>query len=144
MARNIKITRITTTHFNCEIADLELEEQLGFDTVYRKGGRLAQSGGFLTIETSAGISGTTPGGIDARTAQYLLGRNPLDREIIWHDLKRSRRGQDGTPPGSGGHCAMGFCRQTLRRADLRAFWVGAGARSCRPMPRPTTATKTVV
>ena len=100
MARNIKITRITTTHFNCEIADLELEEQLGFDTVYRKGGRLAQSGGFLTIETSAGISGTTPGGIDARTAQYLLGRNPLDREIIWHDLKRSRRGQDGTPPGS--------------------------------------------
>ena len=100
MARNIKITRITTTHFGYEIADLELEEQLGFDTVYRKGGRLSQSGGFLTIETSAGISGTAHGGIDARTAQYLLGRNPLDREIIWHDLKRSRRGQDGTPPGS--------------------------------------------
>ena len=100
MARDIKITRITTTHFNYEIADMELEEQLGFDTVYRKGGRLSQSGGFLTIETSAGVSGTAPGGIDARTAQYLLGRNPLDREIIWHDLKRSRRGQDGTPPGA--------------------------------------------
>lgn len=36
MARDIKITRITTTHFNYEIADMELEEQLGFDTVYRK------------------------------------------------------------------------------------------------------------
>ena len=50
MARDIKITRITTTHFDYEIADMELEEQLGFDTVYRKGGRLPQSGGFLTIE----------------------------------------------------------------------------------------------
>ena len=33
MARDIKITRITTTHFDYEIADMELEEQLGFDTV---------------------------------------------------------------------------------------------------------------
>ena len=99
MARDIKITRITVTHLDYEIFDLALEEQLGFDTVYRKGGRLASSGGILTIETSAGISGSAPGGIDPRTARYLLERNPLDREIIWHDLKRSRRGQDGTPPG---------------------------------------------
>ena len=100
MARDIEITRITSTSFAYEIADMELEEQLGFDTVYRKGGRLTLGGGLLTIETSVGISGIASGGIDSRPAQYLLGRNPLDREIIWHDLKRSRRGQDGTPPGA--------------------------------------------
>ena len=100
MARDIEITRITSTSFAYEIADMELEEQLGFDTVYRKGGRLTLGGGILTIETSVGISGIASGGIDSRPAQYLLGRNPLDREIIWHDLKRSRRGQDGTPPGA--------------------------------------------
>ena len=125
MARDIKITRITTTHFDYEIADMELEEQLGFDTVYRKGGRLAQSGGILTIETSAGVSGIAPQRHRSPlTAQYLLGRNPLDREIIWHDLKRSRRGQDEYATGRGGHRAMGFCWQTLRRADLRAFGRG--------------------
>ena len=100
MARDIKITRILVTHFNFEVADLELEATLGFDTVYRKGGRLASGGGILSIETDAGVSGTVPGGIDPRTAQYLLGRNPLDREIIWHDLKRARRSADGTPPGA--------------------------------------------
>ena len=33
MARDIEITRITSTSFAYEIADMELEEQLGFDTV---------------------------------------------------------------------------------------------------------------
>jgi L-alanine-DL-glutamate epimerase-like enolase superfamily enzyme len=100
MAQNIKITRIVVTRFDYELEDLALEETLGFDTVYKKGGRLASGGAILTIETSAGVKGSVPGGIDGRTAQYLLGRNPLDREIIWHDLKRARRGQDGTPPGA--------------------------------------------
>ena len=41
-----------------------------------------------------------PGGIDARAAQYLLGRNPLERDMIWHDLKRSQRGRANGPPGA--------------------------------------------
>lgn len=100
MPRNLKITRIVVTHFAYEIEDLDLEKKLGFDTVYRKGGRLASGGSILRIDTDSGVSGETPGGIDTRSAGYLLGRNPLDREIIWHDLKRSRRGEDGTPPGA--------------------------------------------
>ena len=100
MARNMKITRIVVTCYDYEIEDLALEEILGFDTVYKKGGRLNSGGSVLTVETNAGVSGSVPGGIDARSANYLLGRNPLDREIIWHDLKRSRRGADGTPPGA--------------------------------------------
>lgn len=100
MSRNLKITRIVVTHFDFVVENLELEESLGFDTVYRKGGRLNSGGSILCIETNEGVSGVTPGNIDAPSARYLLGRNPLDRETIWHDLKRSRRGQDGTPPGA--------------------------------------------
>lgn len=33
-------------------------------------------------------------------ASTPVRRNPLDREIIWHDLKRARRSQDGTPPSA--------------------------------------------
>ncbi len=115
MARDIEITRITSTSFAYEIADMELEEQLGFDTVYRKGGRLTLGGGILTIETSVGISGIASGGIDSRPAQYLLGRNPLDREIIWHDLKRSRRGLDVEL--HGGSLAQRHIMATLRNAN---------------------------
>ena len=43
----------------------------------------------VTIETSAGVKAEVPGGCDPRTARYLLGRNPLQRDVIWHDLKRS-------------------------------------------------------
>ncbi|HEX2035414.1 MAG TPA: enolase C-terminal domain-like protein [Chloroflexota bacterium] len=100
MPRSIKITRITVTHYAWEIQDMGLEEQLGFDTVYRPGVRLPAGGSILTVETDAGVKGEVPGGIDARSAQYLLGRNPLEREIIWHDLKRSQRGRMNCPPGA--------------------------------------------
>ena len=99
MTRDIIITRITVTTYQHEIVDLAMEETLGFDMVYKSGSRLPQTGSILTIETTAGVSGQTPGGIDKRTADYLLGRNPLQREVIWHDLKRSRRSFDGTPSG---------------------------------------------
>ncbi len=94
------ITRITTTQFDYAIDDLALEATLGFDTVYTPGGQLSSGGGILTIETSDGVRGEVPGGIDAHTARYLLGRDALQRELIWHDLKRARRSQDGTPPGA--------------------------------------------
>ena len=82
------------------MADLALDERYGFDTLYTPGGRFAKPQSILTIKTDAGIHGEVPGSINGRTAQYLLGRDPLQREIIWHDLKRSRRQPDATPPGS--------------------------------------------
>jgi L-alanine-DL-glutamate epimerase-like enolase superfamily enzyme len=100
MTRALKITCITVTTYRHEIIDMAMEEKLGFDVVYQPGSRLPTTGSILTIETSAGISGQTPGGIDERSARYLLGRNPMQREIIWHDLKRARRSADGTPPGA--------------------------------------------
>ncbi|AWT59485.1 MAG: D-galactarolactone cycloisomerase [Candidatus Moanabacter tarae] len=99
MSKDIKITRIAVTQFSHEFENLSLESRYGFDLVYKAGATLSQKGSILTIETSAGVSGQTLGGIDDRTARYLLGRNPLDREIIWHDLKRSNRVSTGAPPG---------------------------------------------
>jgi L-alanine-DL-glutamate epimerase-like enolase superfamily enzyme len=100
MPRPLKITRITVTRFEWEIQDLGKEEQLGFDAVYRSGARSPSGGSILTVETDAGVRGEVPGGIDARSAEYLIGRNPLQRDVIWHDLKRSQRGQLNSPPGA--------------------------------------------
>lgn len=97
---DIRITRIVVTHYQYHVQNLGMEEKLGFDIVYRQGATLPVGGSILTIETNAGISGETGGGIDARTAHYLLGRNPLEREILWHDLKRANRGGSGMPPGA--------------------------------------------
>jgi L-alanine-DL-glutamate epimerase-like enolase superfamily enzyme len=100
MTEEIRITRLVVTQFKYEIVDMGLEETLGFDTVYRPGSRLPLTGSILTIETNIGVSGEVPGRVNARTARYLLGRNPLQRESIWHDLKRANRSENGTPPGS--------------------------------------------
>jgi L-alanine-DL-glutamate epimerase-like enolase superfamily enzyme len=99
-ASDFRITRLTVTHYATELAELSLDEHLGFDSVYTPGGSLRSSGSILTIETNVGVTGEAPGSVDARSAGYLLGRNPLQREIIWHDLKRAQRLATGTPPGA--------------------------------------------
>ena len=144
MARDIKITRITTTHFDCEIADMELEEQLGFDTVYRKGGRLAQNGGILTIETSAGVSGIAPNGIDPRTAQYLLGSQPAGPRDHLATISSARGAAKTAHHRVRWTPRYGILLASSTTRRFTSFWAGVGARSCRPTPRRTTATKTVV
>ncbi len=100
MARAIKITRLSVTHYGYEVRDLGTEERLGFDQVYRPGAQTRMEGSILTVDTDAGVKGEAPGGIEARSAQYLLGRNALERDSIWHDLKRSQRGRMNAPPGA--------------------------------------------
>ena len=100
MTSHLRITRIVINRYQYDLDDLGLEEKFGFDTIYSPGSRLSANGTILTIETDAGIQGEAPGSIDARSARYLLGRDPLQREIIWHDLKRSRRQPDATPPSA--------------------------------------------
>ncbi|HEV2126095.1 MAG TPA: enolase C-terminal domain-like protein [Chloroflexota bacterium] len=96
----MKITRITVTHYHWEIQDLGKEELFGFDQVYRPGARFPAGGSILTVETDAGVKAEVPGSVDPVSAQYLLGRNPLERDIIWHDLKRVQRGRLNSPPGA--------------------------------------------
>jgi hypothetical protein len=49
--------------------DTEREEALGLATLFGPGGNLSLARGILTIETNAEVSGTTMGGIEARTEQ---------------------------------------------------------------------------
>ena len=126
MPRPIKMTRITVTRYDWEILDLGREERLGFDLVYRPGSRLKAPGSILTIETDAGVKGEVPGGIDARAAQYLLGRNPLERDKIWHDLKRSQRGRSNGPAGGRRRRAVGHRRQAVRARRSTSCWAGGG------------------
>jgi L-alanine-DL-glutamate epimerase-like enolase superfamily enzyme len=104
MSSGLKITRIVVTDFAYEIADRALEAQYGLDSVYTPGSTLSATASVLRIEADSGNYGEAPGltrlpgTIDGKTAAYLLGRDPLQREAIWHDLKRARRTHDATPP----------------------------------------------
>ena len=68
--------------------------------VYQPGSRLPATGYVFAIETDAGITGEYVGGNSVSYAQvgmvahYLLGKNPLERERIYNDLKRALRKHD--------------------------------------------------
>ncbi len=69
----------------------------GFNLVYEPGAILETSGYVLTIETQGGVRGEFVGGQDAdyvqlpKLAQYLLGRNALERERFYSDITRALR-----------------------------------------------------
>jgi L-alanine-DL-glutamate epimerase-like enolase superfamily enzyme len=99
IGRNMKIRRITITQYSWEMRDLGVDYN-GFNTVYEPGARRQARGHVLTIETDAGITGEFAGG-DAATyaqvgmaARYLIGKNPLQREVLWNDIKRAMRKLD--------------------------------------------------
>lgn len=106
MPRVVKITCIVVTHFDYRIVDRAMAGRTGLDMLYQpgstvsSGGRGASSDHILTVETDAGVRAELPGSIDAETAQYLLGKNALERDTIWHDLKRMLRGRGNAPPGA--------------------------------------------
>jgi L-alanine-DL-glutamate epimerase-like enolase superfamily enzyme len=107
MARPVTITRLVVTRYAYDIADRAMEATLRLDMVYQPGGRVSAGGrlsptgaSILTVETDAGVKGETPGAVDAASANYLLGRDALARDAIWHDLKRFHRGGLNAPPGA--------------------------------------------
>lgn len=69
----------------------------GFNLVYEPGAILETAGYVLTIQTQGGVSGEFVGGQDAdyaqlpKLAQYLLGRNALERERFYSDITRALR-----------------------------------------------------
>jgi len=72
----------------------------GFNTVYQPGNRVRSRGCVFTVETDAGVTGEFVGGTSTSYSQvqmvasYLLGRNPLERELIHNDIKRGMRHLD--------------------------------------------------
>ncbi len=99
MPRQVKITRVTVTSYSYDVDNLGVDYN-GFNHVYQPGSRASHVGHILTIDTDAGVTGEYAGGFAASYAQvamvsaYLVGRDPLQRELIYNDLKRALRKQD--------------------------------------------------
>src|ERR1700716_54363 len=99
MPRALRITQIAVHRFGWDVPDLGVDYN-GFNHVYQAGSCLPHSGYVLTVTTDAGIVGEYVGGTAASYAQvgmmaeYLLGRDPLQRELIYNDLKRALRKHD--------------------------------------------------
>jgi L-alanine-DL-glutamate epimerase-like enolase superfamily enzyme len=96
---SLRINRVAVYRFAYEIPDLALDYN-GFNSVYKAGACMPHTGYVLTISTDAGIVGEYVGGTAASYSQvgmmahYLLGRDPLERERIYNDLKRGMRKHD--------------------------------------------------
>lgn len=99
MTRDLRIRRLTVHQYERESTDLGFDYN-GFNHVYQKGSKVKGDGYVFTIETEAGITGEYVGGVGvsyaqvAMCAEYLLGKNALQRELIWNDLKRALRKHD--------------------------------------------------
>lgn len=99
MSRDLRIRRLTVHQYQWTLEDMGYDYN-GFNHVYLKGNRMQQGGYVFTIETDAGITGEYVGGNSvsyaqvAMVAQYLIGKNALERELIWNDIKRALRKHD--------------------------------------------------
>ena len=119
MARHPRITRLTVWQYRWRLDDMG-HDYNGFNQVYQPGNRLQQTSYLFTVETDAGVTGEYAGGNAVSyaqvgmVAQYLLGKNPLERELIYNDLKRALRSAAPTA-----------ARSTLRSASQRKNTVSA-------------------
>jgi L-alanine-DL-glutamate epimerase-like enolase superfamily enzyme len=99
MSRAPRINRVAVHRFGYQVSDLGVDHN-GFNQVYEAGSCQDHSGYVLSIGTDVGITGEYVGGNSASYAQvgmfarYLLGKNPLERELIYNDLKRALRKHD--------------------------------------------------
>ncbi|HYZ01545.1 MAG TPA: enolase C-terminal domain-like protein [Candidatus Binatia bacterium] len=98
--RQPKITRVRVHEIAYEVADMGLDGG-GFNQVYEPGARRTATRHLVAVDTDAGVTGEFVGINDAAAlaqvrlfAKYLLGRNPLERELIHNDLKRAFRKSD--------------------------------------------------
>ncbi|MDP8924660.1 MAG: mandelate racemase [Chloroflexota bacterium] len=99
MARSPQITRVEIHEYAYEVRELGVDYN-GFNSVYQPGARARLTGHVITIATDVGVTGEYAGGMATGYAQvpkaaaYLLGKNPLRRELIYNDLKRALRKED--------------------------------------------------
>ena len=99
MANKLKITSIEIHEFWFETTNLGRDYN-GFNSVYEPGQKARSTTYALKICTDAGITGEFVGGgpVEAGEirmyANYLLGKNALERERIYNDVKRALRKYD--------------------------------------------------
>ena len=93
------ITRIESTEFRYPLADVGTDDY-GFNLVYDPGETTHRKLFAIKIQTDEGITGEYVGGNSPGAAQihtfadYLIGRDPLERERHWSELKRALRKYD--------------------------------------------------
>jgi L-alanine-DL-glutamate epimerase-like enolase superfamily enzyme len=94
-----EITSIESVEFSYPLHDVGTD-RYGFNLVYKPGAVTERKLYGLRIHTDVGITGEYVGGNSPAAAQlnmiadYLVGRNPLDRERHWSEIKRSLRKYD--------------------------------------------------
>ncbi|WP_248517960.1 enolase C-terminal domain-like protein [Salinarchaeum laminariae] len=94
-----EITRIESIEFSYLVEDLGTDQH-GFNLVYAPGESVERKLFALQIHTDTGITGEYVGGNSPSAAQinmfadYLIGKNPLDRERCWSEIKRALRKYD--------------------------------------------------
>ena len=94
-----EITKITSTEFTYEIPDVGTDHH-GFNLVYEPGAVTERKLFGLKVHTDEGITGEYVGGNSPGAAQihtfadYLVGKNPLEREKHWSEIKRALRKYD--------------------------------------------------
>ena len=88
---NPKITKIETVIFEHDIQDMGTDYN-GFNLVYEKGNVHKMQSSILRVHTDTGVIGESTGRhILPNVANYVLGKNPFEREKIYNDLKRGLR-----------------------------------------------------
>ena len=98
------ITSFERIRFEYELEDTTLDEN-GFNIVYEEGSSVNREASLFRVHTDTGITGEYLGGTAnayaqvSHLAQYLIGKNPLDRERLWSECKRALRKYDRTGIG---------------------------------------------
>lgn len=93
------ITRIESVEFSYPLEDIGTDEA-GFNLIYEPGSTTERKLFALQIHTDEGITGEYVGGNSPAAAQintfadYLVGKNPLQREKHWSEIKRALRKYD--------------------------------------------------
>jgi len=91
-----RINRIENVSFAHEIENMGTDYN-GFNLVYEKDSVMKQQPCIVRIHTSLGVVGEYLGRpVSGNVAEYLLGKNPFEREKIYNDLKRGLRHTDRT------------------------------------------------
>lgn len=94
-----EITKIESTEFSYEIEDVGYSPN-GFSVVYEPGATNERKLFAIKIHTNTEITGEYVGGNSPGAAQinmfadYLIGKNPLNREKHWSAIKRALRKYD--------------------------------------------------
>src|SRR5689334_15714260 len=101
MGNQLVIERVEVHQFQWEHENVAYDYN-GFNLVYKPNSKVTRTDHALRIFTSQGIVGEMVGGGGGGTdyallsmwIEYLIGRNPLQRELIYNDVKRALRKQD--------------------------------------------------